>query len=73
MVLVHLTKIASAVCAVLLLGLGGYFLYKRRSVNLSDVNFETRISNFESRVNDLQDILLSIDDRLDRRLKGKNV
>jgi len=73
MVLVHLTKIASAVCAVLLLGLGGYFLYKLRSVNLSDVNFETRISNFESRVNDLQDILLSIDDRLDRRLKGKNV
>lgn len=32
-------------------------------------NLDTRLNTFEQRVNDLQDILLSIDDRLDRRLK----
>jgi hypothetical protein len=61
---------ASLLLGVLLLrGLGGYYLYKRRFAEVSENNFDTRIADFENRVNDLQDILLSIDDRLDRRLK----
>ncbi|MFT5365156.1 MAG: hypothetical protein ACI8V2_000093 [Candidatus Latescibacterota bacterium] len=67
--LLHMTNIASVFGAILLMGLGGYYIYKRRFAVESEDNFDTRIADFENRVNDLQDILLSIDDRLDRRLK----
>ena len=65
----HWRSIISALGAVLLMGFGGYYLYTRRNVTPVSENIDTRIAEFEGRVNDLQDILLSIDDRLDRRLR----
>jgi hypothetical protein len=58
--------------AVVLLAGFGFFVW-RRHVGEGDTGVDedlnVRMTNFENRVNDLQDILLSIDDRLDRRLK----
>ena len=65
----HWRSIFSALGVVLLMGGGGYYLYTRRNVTPVRENIDTRIAEFEGRVNDLQDILLSIDNRLDRRLR----
>ena len=54
--------------ACLLLPIGFYFWKKRDQISVSDP-LDTRITHFEKRVNDLQDILLSIDDRLDRKIR----
>ena len=63
--------IAMAFVVMLLVGFG--FLIWRRHLgendNRVDEDLNARITHFENRVNDLQDILLSIDARLDRRFK----
>jgi len=48
-----------------------FMIQKRKNVNVAQVgdDVDVRLTHFEHRVNDLQDILLSIDERLDRRLK----
>jgi len=62
-----------AVCALALAA--GIVFYKTKNRKDADrqahteEQIETRITDFEKRVTDLQDILLSIDDRLDRRLR----
>jgi len=56
----------------LLLGGIGYLFYLRnrqQPVSQPTEDIDTRISIFEKRIDDLQDILLSIDHRIDRRLR----
>lgn len=56
---------------VMLVGFAVFTLKKKRYPYMTSVgdDMDVRLTRFESRVNDLQDVLLSIDDRLDRRLK----
>ena len=64
--------IAKNIAITLMLALIGcaiYFIYRKRNVVPATEPLDTRINNFEKRVNDLQDILLSIDNRLDRRIR----
>lgn len=63
--------IATVVGLMMLVGFVIVTVQKRRNGNVVQTgdDVETRLTHFEHRVNDLQDILLSIDDRLDRRLK----
>jgi hypothetical protein len=70
-----IAKVAGGIAmalAVLFLAGFGFFVWRRYNGE-GDTHVEedlnVRMTHFENRVNDLQDILLSIDDRLDRRLK----
>lgn len=69
----HLNSIvngASSLGLMLLLAYAAYRFYQKRatfSVPRTD-DIDTRITHFEKRVGDLQDILISIDDRLSRQL-----
>jgi len=56
---------------VMLVCFAVFTFQKKRQVGVASVgdDVDVRLTHFENRVNDLQDILLSIDDRLDRRLK----
>ena len=53
---------------VLMMILRGYYVHRQRVDAANHRDMDDRITDFEGRVNDLQDILLSIDDRLDRRI-----
>lgn len=70
-----LSKIAGGIAmalAVILLAGFVFFAWRKHvgeDTNRVDEDLNDRITNFENRVNDLQDILLSIDARLDRRFK----
>ena len=64
---VHTGPIARSLGMVLLMAIVAYVVYRRRSATPTTENLEMRMTSFTDRVTDLQDILLSINDRLDRR------
>ena len=62
-------KIAGLSFLVLGIGFAVYKLKDQYPAPAEDPNIESRMTEFEKRVTDLQDILISIDDRLDRQRK----
>ena len=69
--MVAMSDVATVIGAVMLIGFAFFTIHKKRNLQAvkTGEDVDVRLAQFENRVNDLQDILLSIDDRLDRKLR----
>lgn len=65
------SNVITAIGLAMLIGFAFFTVQKKRKSHVSYAagDVDVRLNRFENRVNDLQDILLSIDARLDRRIK----
>lgn len=66
-----MSNVATVIGVVMLIGFVFFTVQKKRNLQAVQTgdDVDVRLAHFENRVNDLQDILLSIDDRLDRKLR----
>lgn len=66
-----MSNVATVIGVMMLIGFVFFTMQKKRNLHAEQTgdDVDVRLAHFENRVNDLQDILLSIDDRLDRKLR----